>query len=252
MDDRRFKEELEENPEIRVPVIFLVDTSGSMNAIVSGETTATGETGHIDGRDVTYVTGGVSRLDRLVEGVNYFYDAIRRDNQASRAVDLCILGFSDDTQILREFSNLGKDEVFEEPATGNLTNMGAAVHQAMDMLSKRRKEYRKAGRDYFQPWLVIFTDGIPTDEADVKTAQKRTVEQEELRRLVVFPFYLDERVDPIKIAGFTKKRPPLEIKQERLEAFFEWLSKSIESVSSSGDPDKEQRLLPIDAWYDTV
>ena len=39
--------------------------------------------------------------------------------------------------------------------------MEEAVMQALKLLETRKKEYVDAGVDYYQPWMVIMSDGQP-------------------------------------------------------------------------------------------
>ena len=45
-------------------------------------------------------------------------------------------------------------------ANGN-TPMGEGVRLALDLLDKRKQEYKDKGVDYYQPWLVLMSDGQP-------------------------------------------------------------------------------------------
>ena len=47
--------------------VFVIDTSGSMYEIVSGETTPTGETHTVDGKEYNQVTGGKTKIDIVIE-----------------------------------------------------------------------------------------------------------------------------------------------------------------------------------------
>ena len=69
--------DLENNPTPRVPVCLCLDTSGSMGRIVRGETQSTGKTIYSDGKTWNIVTGGVSAINDLNDGLNQFFEAIR-------------------------------------------------------------------------------------------------------------------------------------------------------------------------------
>ena len=53
------------------------------------------------------------------------------------------------------------------------------------------------------------------------------------KKLVVFPLALTEDADKSALAGFSSKRKPISIKTDKIEQFFEWLSKSVSTVSQS-------------------
>ena len=66
-----------DNPMPRVPVCLCLDTSGSMGRVVRGETKSTGRTVYKDGQTWNVVTGGVSAITELNEGVQQFFEAIQ-------------------------------------------------------------------------------------------------------------------------------------------------------------------------------
>ena len=85
--------DLENNPTPRVPVCLCLDTSGSMGRIVRGETQSTGRTIYKDGQTWNVVTGGVSAIDDLNEGINQFFEAIRTDEVAVYSAEICVITF---------------------------------------------------------------------------------------------------------------------------------------------------------------
>lgn len=224
------------NTSVRLPVCFLIDTSSSMWEVYD-ETNAvdTGETIFADGKNYRLVTGGKSYIGDLVTAVNKFYEAIKGDEQAKRSCEISIVLFSDDVKVDGDFETVDKKKEFLEPTEGNNTNLGAAVMKALDMLEKRKAEYKKTGVDYFQPWLVIFTDGVSSD--DVTEAQKRCMEMINNGKLVVFPFGISDKAGLSQLKGFSNKTP-LKIKDTKIEDCFEWLFKSASVVSKSKPGDK--------------
>lgn len=92
--------DLENNPTPRVPVCLCLDTSGSMGRIVRGETQSTGRTIYKDGQTWNIVTGGVSAIDDLNEGINQFFEAIRTDEVAVYSAEICVITFGGKKQNL--------------------------------------------------------------------------------------------------------------------------------------------------------
>ena len=63
-----FSSEVAENYEQKCLCVLVLDLSGSMNEIVDDSTAvATGQTIYVDGKNYNIVTGGISKLDNLVE-----------------------------------------------------------------------------------------------------------------------------------------------------------------------------------------
>lgn len=226
-------EDLVNNPTPRVPICLCLDTSGSMGA-VEGECVPTGETIFEDGRTWTIVTGGTSRINELQKGVELFYDAIRDDEIAVYSAEICIVTFNSKAECVMDFANIKRQtDIPELDAVGD-TAMGEGVNLALDLLEKRKQEYKDKGVDYYQPWLVLMTDGVPNGAAsEMSRAVARTVEMVNNRKLTVFPIAIDNESDISALAKFSPKRPPLKLQGLKFREFFAWLSKSVSKTSQS-------------------
>ncbi len=108
---------------------------------------------------------------------------------------------------------------------------------ALDCLEKRKQEYKNVGVDYFQPWLVLMTDGKPTTKEHTE-AGPHAVKLEAQGKLVVFPIGIGPRADMTTLAMFSKKNDPLRLNELNFRLFFEWLSKSVVRVSQSRPGEK--------------
>ena len=105
---------------------------------------------------------------------------------------------------------------------------------ALDCLEKRKVEYKDAGVDYYQPWLVLMTDGEPNgDSTEFNRAVARTLELANQRKLTIFPIGIGDKADMECLAKFSPKRPPLRLKGMNFKGFFEWLSASVSRTSQS-------------------
>ena len=204
-------EDLLLNPTNRVPIALCLDASGSMNG---------------------------QPMQELNEGVRLFFEALQADPIARASAEVAIISFSDQAQTAIDFQGL--DRVAAPPemtSTGGSTNLGGGVNLALDRLDTRKQEYQKAGVDYFQPWLVLMTDGQPTTQEHVQ-AGPRTCNLEAQGKLVVFPIGIGAGADMSTLAMFSKKRPPLRLQGLNFRQFFEWLSKSVVRVSQSRPGEK--------------
>lgn len=234
------------NPMPRVPICLCLDTSGSMGA-VEGDCVDTGKKIFEDGRMWNLVTGGTSRIDELQKGIELFYDAIRSDETARYSAEICIVTFNDKAECVLDFGNIERQDIPELRAKGD-TFMGEGVNLALDLLEKRKEKYRKAGVDYYQPWLVLMTDGEPNGNvAQWAKAVSRTVNLVNNRNLTVFPIGIGNEADMSKLNSFSPKRSALKLKDLRFTEFFEWLSKSVARVSRS-TPGESVSLDPIGDW----
>ncbi len=192
------------NPTPRVPVSLCLDTSGSMSG---------------------------SPIQELIHGVNLFYDAINDDGDAHDSAEINIVEFNSSANLIHDFASIERlEKISSLTATGS-TSMGAGVNLALDTLDRRKETYSSSGVLYYQPWLVLMTDGAPTDS--IETAVRRVVNLVETKKLTVFPIGIGDRADMGTLARFSPNRPPLRLAGLKFKEFFEWLSRSVARVSQS-------------------
>ena len=155
-------EDLVNNPTARVPVCLCLDVSGSMDG---------------------------NPINELNEGVKLFYDAIKDDEVAMYSAEICVITFGGNSAMcLEDFASLELQPNPPKLSASGLTPMGEAVNMALDLLENRKQEYRDKGVDYYQPWLVLMTDGDPNgSESELKRAIKRTVDLVNAKKLTVIP-----------------------------------------------------------------
>jgi uncharacterized protein YegL len=204
-------EELLLNPTNRIAIALCLDSSGSM----SGEP-----------------------MKELNQGVQLFFEALKADPVANASAEVAIISFSNNAETVLDFQGL--DGLINPPlinSTGGYTNLGEGVDMALDILEKRKHEYQTAGVDYFQPWLVLMTDGCPTTDVHLRSAP-RTCNMEDQGKLVVFPIGIGSGADLKTLSMFSKKRSPLQLRGLNFHQFFEWLSKSVVRVSQSRPGEK--------------
>lgn len=200
-------EDLVNNPTARVPVCLCLDTSGSM--------------------------GGMP-IDELNEGVRLFYEAIREDETALYSAEVSIVTFGGDAQCIADFASLEVQPNAPMLIANGMTPMGEAVNMGLDLLEKRKDEYKDRGVDYYQPWLVLMTDGSPNgDSSELSRAINRTVDLVNQKKLIVFPIGIGSDADMDVLAQFSPKRPPLKLQGLKFREFFAWLSKSVSKTSQS-------------------
>lgn len=228
-------EDLVNNPTPRVPICLCLDTSGSMARVVSGEVKETGEQFYQDGRMWNLVTGGISALDELCDGVKTFYEEIRNDEIAQYSAEICIVTFGGTPKLIVDFANIDRQTNLPELKAEGDTPIGEAVNLALDCLEKRKQEYQDKGVDYYQPWLVLMTDGAPdgSQPAELERAIQRTVTLINSQKLTIFPIGIGDEADMNTLSRFSPQRTPLRLKGMHFKAFFQWLRQSVSRTSMS-------------------
>ncbi len=203
-----------ENPEPRCPCVLLLDTSGSMY----GEP-----------------------VRALNEGVRLFKQELMLDPLALKRVEVAMITFGPVT-IESEFHTVPNFHPRELDTTGN-TPMGAAILTAIDLVKQRKSEYRAGGISYYKPWIILITDGAPTD--DWEQAALRVHEGESAKSFAFFAIGVEGA--NMNILSRISARTPLKLKGLMFREFFQWLSASMKMVSSK-NPGSAINLLPPSGW----
>ena len=142
--------------------------------------------------------------------------------------------FGGNAQCIVDFASLEVQPNAPTLFANGMTPMGEAVNMGLDLLEQRKEEYKDRGVDYYQPWLVLMTDGAPNgDSAELSRAINRTVELVNQKKLTVFPIGIGPKADMGVLAQFSPKRPPLKLQGLKFREFFAWLSKSVSKTSQS-------------------
>lgn len=209
-------DDLVDNPTARVAVGLCLDCSSSMN------------------------DGGA--IDELNAGVAAFYSAVNADEIARFSAEVGVVSFGP-VQKETDFLTVAAQSRPPIMRADGLTPMGEAVKLSLDLLEARKQAYKDNGVDYYQPWLVLMTDGGPNGDAAVLNDQiNRVARLVNEKKLVVFPIGIGPNADMNVLARFSPGRTPLKLQGLNFGAFFTWLSASVARVSQSTPGD----TVPLD------
>lgn len=206
------------NPEPRVPCVLLLDTSRSME----GE-----------------------RIAQLNSAIVAFGDDVQADGLASKRIEVAVVTFGREVRTLCDFTTLeGCPPI--TLGTGGKTYMGAGIRHAIDLLRQRRTAYSMHGVLPFRPWILLITDGEPSDEWQ---SAAEAVKQGEAAREFCF-FAVGVEGANFDVLRRISARPPLKLKGTRFRDLFLWLSTSLRRVSHSrpGDSVSLPNPLAPDGW----
>lgn len=237
MNDKYVRKFDSTNKAKRVPICFCIDTSASMGLIVDGFDTIknTGKKIFADQREYQVVEGGISLMDKMHEGMANFYEAILDDDMACDSCEAAIVTFSDNAQLYENFSSVDEKSVPDfNSFRGGDTNVTPAIRMALDLLAEQKEFYKNNKTPYFQPWLILFTDGLPTD--DVSAIKKELMQMQNDNKLSVYTMALSDNPELIDaLRGFSKREPIKCSNHKDIQKFFEFLAKSVSVVAAGGD-----------------
>ncbi|MGD0558056.1 MAG: VWA domain-containing protein [Streptosporangiaceae bacterium] len=221
----------EDNPDPRIACALLLDTSGSMSG---------------------------SPIEELNKGFELFCQEIKDDELAAKRAEIAVITFGGQPQLMIPFTE-GRDLAPQTLTVSGATPLGQALNLALDELEQQKDAYRKAGLEYYRPWLFVLTDGQPTDGETFTGAAARLRDAEAKRHVSVFCIGIGEGADLKHLEELSAQRKPLRLEGLSFREFFSWLSASLGSASAStafGSSDSsvataeenEQIPLPPAGW----
>lgn len=196
----------------RLPICFCLDTSGSMQG---------------------------DPIKQLNMGLQNFLSSIKANDETRSATDISIITFGSSVDIVMPFGKISKENGIPTiQASTSLTPIGEGVLTALELLNARKTGYRNLGIKYYQPWIVVITDGAPQGPnamANYRAAVEACNELEKNDKLVVFNIGVGNAVDFDLLKKLSVKRPePISIASAEFGKLFEFLGSSSSSVVSSG------------------
>lgn len=194
----------EDNPDPRVACALLLDTSSSMAS---------------------------EPIAQLNAGFRLFCDEIKQDPLAKKRTEVAVITFGGVARVEIPFTE-GRDLEPRTFAANGGTPMGAALDLALDELMAQKDAYKKAGLEYYRPWLFVITDGAPTDGSVFDAAANRVRKAEDAKGVSVFAVGVGA-ADMTRLEALSSMRKPLMLKGYSFAEMFSWLSASMKVVSNS-------------------
>jgi uncharacterized protein YegL len=199
----QFPNEFIMNPENRCPCILVLDTSGSM----SGEP-----------------------INELNSGLQQFARELAADSLASKRVECAIVTFGDSVELACDFVTADR---FVAPilSASGATPMGEAINMALDKIAERKQTYKQNGISYFRPWLLLMSDGEPTDASIWPTAAVRAKQEQTKKSLILHSIGVGS-ANLARLGEFSVS-PAMRLQGLKFSEFFRWLSASLGARSRS-------------------
>ena len=193
--------EFADNPEPRCPVVVVIDTSGSMA-----------------GEPIAELAAGIAQLQR----------DLADDALAAKRIELALVTFGPNVRVAQDFGPIESFGPGHLVANGQ-TPMGEAIVRSLELVRRRKGQYRESGIAYFRPWVLILTDGAPTDDWARAAEAVRVGEDAK-----AFSFYA-VGVGDADMATLARiaVRTPLRLRGLAFRDLFAWLSSSLSAISRS-------------------
>lgn len=150
------------NKDQKCPVVLVLDTSGSM----SGQP-----------------------IDELNKALVSLKDEILNDPVLSQRLEVGIVCFDDDARVEKPIDLLSPDSSMPTLEIGGLTNVVSGMNKAMEIVEERKAFYKSNQEPYYRPYIVLFTDGAPTNTPEeIEELDQRIQNLSDNKKFVFIPF----------------------------------------------------------------
>jgi len=196
--------------------------------------------------DTSGSMGGYEK--ELEDGIKTMVETIADDDTARGRVEICIIEFNDDAQVLSSFGSVQRTEI-PHITTGGCTATHKAIKLAIEKVNARKAEYVNQSVAYKQPWIWLLTDGESNDSDNGSFGT--LLDMQNNRKLVFFPFAIGNECRETELKSMQKQGVVYKITRENIIAAFEYLSQSVRtgSVHSAGEtftmPEPDQKKIQI-------
>lgn len=173
----------------------------------------------------------------LNQGLADFKEEVLKDEVASKRVDLAVVTFGGEVKVAHAFSSIDDFQVSPLTAEG-ATRMGEGIWKAMEMIEKRKQQYREIGTDYYRPWLFLISAGEPTDmrpgDAKWDTVIKLVHAGEAAGKFMFFAVAAEKANMELLAKIAPPNRPPARLMSGKWKELFGWLTRSSAANSTEG------------------
>ena len=192
-------------------LVFLLDTSGSMAG---------------------------TPIRNLNDGLNRFKTEVCKSDQTRDILDVAIIEFNSNHNIVQEFVPVEYMDNVNLSATGS-TRMSPAIREALNMVNEKSRFYRKeAGSEPYKPWVILISDGAPDPDDDISIVAKEIKAMENAGQ-VSFRSLGVEGYDS-KTLHILSGPKVMKLEGTDFTSFFDWVNKSMRATSQTAPGEKPQ------------
>jgi uncharacterized protein YegL len=179
------------------------------------------------------------KIQSMNDALAKFIETIRSHNTAKDAIEWEFISFRGDAAGKpRIIEHIGDFQRATDPvdlpdlvAEGG-TPLAEALHLALEKLEAKKKDLKTEGQPYFQPWLVVFTDGMPNPAPQMQEVLDRIKKLVAGDGLAVIAVGIGPDAKKDFLSQLSPKRAPDMIGDQDIASYFQKLSDSI--IKASG------------------
>ena len=189
-------------------------------------------------------------IEELNAGLQRFQEELLKDEITRDRLEVCIVTFDSEVNVVQDPALLTE---FTMPTlqTNGSTCMVDGLEEAISIVENRKLYYKSHGITYYRPWIVMMTDGERDSDQDVDGLGARNYNDSESKKYVFIPVGVGDDINEnvLRILS-TPTFPPMKMQYVKFIEFFQWLSNSMSTISSSQDG--TVTIGNPDAWLDKM
>lgn len=196
-----------------------------------------------------------SPIDALNQGLKDFYTDITNDSKMSDGLEVAIIKFGEGAEVLQTPDLIYNFVMPSLQANDGRTDLNKGVHEAINLVEERKTWYKQTNQAYKRPWIILITDGSPTD-GGVDTLADEIEKDTKDKKYMFLPIGVDgANMSTLEqISGYVKNEAtsnweqmkPMSMKSAKFGAFFKWLSASMAMVTTGNEGEKVNLADPSD------
>ncbi len=217
-----------------LPVLLMLDVSGSMNEVVGGSFKQTGRTVVEDGRTWNVVEGGTTRIEVLNQAVQDMISSFAGEEKLGNEFLVSVITFGQDVRVHMNPAKASSVEWQPLTASGQ-TPLGRAIRLAKRLIEDKETTPSRA----YRPVVVLASDGKPTDEW--RGAMQEFVETGRSTKCDRIAIAIGDKADEVMLQEFIAGTPnPLfhAHDAQQIKDVFEKVTMSVTVRNRSQDPNK--------------
>lgn len=171
-----------------------------------------------------------TKIQALNNALARFANQVCADNLSAKRVDVCLITFNSKAEVAVPFCPITEFRPPMLTASGG-TSMGMAIRFAMETVHSQVHTYHDAGVECYKPFVLMITDGYPTDDVSGIETLIANRENEGRYGHLRFHAFGVQGADMDLLARLTKRC--LAIDNYDFGQVFNWASTSLQIISHS-------------------
>lgn len=187
------------------------------------------------------------RIDALNEGLQSFYHDIIGNHTLADALEIGIITFDNDVKRVLAPALVEEMRMPTLKSTGGMTNLVGGIDAAIEMVEERKQFYREYGVSYKRPWIIVMTDGMPTNaRSEIHSISDKVHSAMDKNSFHFFAIGVKVNASALRVLNKISSPtvPAAQLDGIRFSDFFQWLSNSMDKVSHSREGDKVEFEVP--------